>query len=93
MKKKDVEIKQKDKLSLILNNGAWKYLDVKTKRKIREHQAKKSNESGNKIHPLAPRFMQPDSDELHLKKNFRDKEYIYSAPEGLRGKSNTYELV
>jgi len=47
---------------------------VKTKRKIKEHAAKKNDESGNKVHPLAPRFMQPDSDELQLKKNYRDKE-------------------
>lgn len=37
--------------------------------------------------------MQPDSDEMKQKRNFRGEEYIGSAPEGLRGKSNTYELV
>lgn len=69
LKKKEIEVKYKDKLSLILKRGSWKYLDVKTKSKIKEHQAKTVHESGNRVHILAPRFMQPISDDLKLKKN------------------------
>jgi len=93
LKRKEVQIKYKDKLSMILSRGHWKYLDVKTKRTIKEHQTKKSFESGNKVHPLAPRFMQQEEENKSLRRNFGDEEYVGACPEGIRGKVNTVELV